>query len=223
MKRFLSFFAVIGLLIACTKGKNDDSTSHTIPDGAVDIGLSVYWASCNLGASAPGEYGDYYAWGETKTKQSYSWENYQWCNGTDDSLTKYNTMDSWGTVDNKTSLEAGDDVARAKLSGKWRMPTVSELDELVATKADANYKWEWKSQNGHAGFLVTYLKNNSSIFLPAAGRYMSNVGVAGFYWTSSLDAEDPCLSWALNFTENDVRRDYNYRCDGFSIRPVSDK
>lgn len=223
MKKLLSILAVIGLLMACTKGKDGGSTTPTIPEGAVDMGLSVYWASCNLGASAAGEYGDHYAWGETQTKAKYTWENYKWCSGTDASLTKYNTSASWGTVDNKTSLEAGDDVARVKLAGKWRMPTRSEMDALVATKTDANYKWEWKTQNDHYGFLITYLKNNNSIFLPAAGDDDYNVGTTGFYWTSSLDAEDPSLAWALNFSENDVRRDYNYRCEGFSVRPVAEK
>ena len=193
---------------------------------AIDMGLSVKWANANLGATAPEGYGDYYAWGETETKTNYDWSTYKWCNGTYDSLTKYNTSTSYGTVDNKTVLDAEDDVARVKLGGKWRMPTSSEVDELNSTRNNSSYQWEWKSLNGHNGWLVTYLVNNNSIFFPAAGfRYdasLYRVGSYGSCWSSSFMPDAPSSACYLYFSSDNVSRDSSYRCYGRSVRPVSE-
>lgn len=193
---------------------------------AIDIGLSVKWANANLGASAPDEYGDYYAWGETEPKEDYSWETYKWCNGNYNNLTKYNTGSSYGTVDKKTVLEADDDVAHVKLGGNWRIPTISEVDELISTRNNASYQWEWKSLNGHNGWLVTYLVNNNSIFLPAAGNRRDAslyfVGSDGYYWSSSLTTDYPDRARAVDFNSGNVDS-YNYgRSYGFSVRPVTE-
>ena len=106
-----------GVFASCAVGVKD---GHC-PSGAVDLGLSVYWATCNLRESgfvgSPEAYGDYYAWGETETKSEYNWSIYKWCNGSYDSLTQYNTNSSYGTVDNKTILDPEDDVAHVKLGG----------------------------------------------------------------------------------------------------------
>ncbi len=203
--------------------ESDDVGYETVPE-AVDLGLSVKWASCNLGASKPEDYGDYYAWGETEPNEDYSWETYKWCNGSENTLTKYNTDSSYGKVDNKTVLDPADDVAHVKLGGKWRMPTVSELDELITTKTHASYKWEWKSLNSHNGWLVTYLINNNSIFLPAAGRYPSSVGAEGDYWSSSLYASVPYRAFDFFFDSNRVTSRYNLspRFSSHLVRPVSD-
>ncbi|MCQ2319676.1 MAG: hypothetical protein MJZ90_12290 [Bacteroidales bacterium] len=99
----------------------------------VDLGLpsGLLWATCNVGADSPEDYGDYFAWGETETKSDYDWDTYKWCNGSYNTLTKYNTKSSYGTVDNKTTLELSDDAARANWGGSWRMPTEAEFQELI--------------------------------------------------------------------------------------------
>ena len=99
----------------------------------VDLGLSVKWATFNVGANAPEEYGDYFAWGETTTKSiyDYSWAKYKWCEGTENSFTKYCISSAHGEFDNKSTLEATDDVANVELGGAWRMPTKEEFAEAV--------------------------------------------------------------------------------------------
>ena len=111
---------------------------------AIDLGLSVKWASCNVGATAPEGYGDYYAWGETDTKSDYSWSTYIWCNGSGRTLTKYCTDSSYGNVDNKITLDSDDDVAHVEWGGSWRMPTLDEIKEAAkkAEKAENVMKME---------------------------------------------------------------------------------
>ena len=185
----------------------------------VDMGLSVKWATCNLGAKKPEEYGIYYAWGETETKMIYDWSGYKWCNGSDNSITKYNTSSSRGSVDNKTVLDAADDVARVNLSGKWRIPTDAEWTELRSICT-----WKWTTQNGVRGYMVTSKINGNSIFLPAAGyrrdTNLSDASSAGYYWSSSLRTDRPYRAWNVNFESGDINRsDYN-RFYGHSVRPV---
>lgn len=98
----------------------------------VDLGLSVKWATCNIGADKPEEYGDYYAWGELESKEVYDWFSYKWCNGSSDTLTKYNPFKGEGIVDSITTLDPEDDVAHVLWGGSWRMPTASEYRELSA-------------------------------------------------------------------------------------------
>ena len=211
-----------------------------VPDGCVDLGLSVCWASCNLGASKPEEYGDYYAWGEIDPyyssqdpltwkdgKTGYNWDSYKWCNGSSSTLTKYNTDSSRGNVDNKTVLEPEDDVAHVKLGGKWRMPTYAEWDELSNT---SNCSWTWTTINGVNGYKVQSKKSGYTdnwIFLPAAGRRLDSrldsVGSLGYYWSSSLDTDYPFFAWNVDFYSDPVRRSYYVnRCYGLSVRPVSE-
>ncbi|MBQ7820306.1 MAG: hypothetical protein IJ341_11490, partial [Bacteroidales bacterium] len=153
----------------------------------VDLGLSVKWATCNVGATTPEEYGDYFAWGETETKDTYDWSTYKYCNGTEDSMTKYCTNSNNGTVDNKTTLELTDDAAHVNWGGSWRMPTKAEQEELMDTN---NCTWEWIARNGVNGYKVTSKKNGNFIFLPAAGSlfssYLGNAGSDGNYSSSSL-------------------------------------
>ena len=145
----------------------------------VDLGLSVKWATCNVGATTPEGYGDYFAWGETEPKTTYSWSTYKWCNGTERTITKYCTDSDYGTVDNKSTLELTDDAAHVNWGGKWRMPTDDELCELISS---SNCTWTWTTQNGVNGYKVTSKKNGNSIFLSADDSY----------WTSSI--QDCCLS-----------------------------
>ena len=192
---------------------------------AVDLGLSVKWANANLGATSPEGYGDYYAWGEIEPKEVYSWETYKWCNGVYNELTKYNSDSSYGAVDNKTVLEAADDVAHVKLGGEWRTPTRSEVDELIATRRNPSYQWEWRSLNGHNGWFVTYLVNNNSIFFPAAGLLSGTsdydtVGAYGIYMSSSLDTDSPHIAWCLYFYSSNAIGNFFDRFVGRSVRPV---
>ncbi len=188
----------------------------------VDLGLSVKWATCNVGAESPEEYGDYFAWGEVKPKETYSWSTYEWCNGSYDTQTKYCTSSSYGTVDNKTQLDLSDDAATANWGGAWRMPTKEEQDELRE-----NCTWKWTTENGVNGYRVTSNKEgytDKSIFLPAAG-YRSNsdlniAGSDGFYWSSSLNTDNPYYAYNLNFNSSNVDWYNNSRYYGQSVRPV---
>ncbi len=185
---------------------------------AVDLGLSVKWACCNVGATKPEEYGGYYAWGETEEKSDYDWDTFKWCNGTYNSLTKYCTDSYYGRVDNKTVLDPEDDVAHVKWGGSWRMPTLEEQKELLD-----ECTWEWTELNGVNGYMVTG-PNGNSIFLPAAG-YRDGAelyyrGTYGYYWSSSL--YDNCSYYACTLYFRDAYHDWDDygRYHGHSVRPV---
>ena len=184
----------------------------------VDLGLSVKWATTNVGANAPEEYGDYFAWGETEPKSTYSWETYKWGNGSNNTMTKYCTDSDYGTVDNRTTLELSDDAARANWGGTWRIPTRDEFTEL-RTKCT----WEWTSLNGVYGRKVTG-PNGNSIFLPAAGyrsgSSLSDAGGYGYYWSSSLYTGYPLLGWFLYFNSSNFLVNYGNRYYGRSVRAV---
>ncbi len=195
----------------------DDLNDHEY----VDLGLSVKWATCNVGADSLEDYGDYFAWGETKPKSSYIWSTYKWCQGSRHTITKYCTDSYFGTVDNKTQLDLSDDAARANWGGSWRMPTDEEFFELRE-----KCSWTWTTQNGVKGYKVS--RNGNSIFLPAAGyRDYSSLYEAswkGYYWSSSLCADGSevgsedagCVDFASSF----VDWGYDSRCYGLPVRPV---
>ena len=124
----------------------DDQTKSSEQVEAVDLGLSVKWANMNVGAKKSSDYGTYFAWGETRPKEFYSWKTYAWSKGDTQFLTKYSF------ADRKVQLAPSDDAARANLGGEWRMPTVDEFEELVNP---ANCKWEWTTKNGVNGYKVT--------------------------------------------------------------------
>ncbi len=182
----------------------------------VDLGLSVKWATCNVGATKPEEYGNYYAWGETTPKSIYNWSTYKWCNGSYDTMTKYCTDSDYGTVDNKTTLDPEDDAAAVNMGGSWRMPTYDELEELK-TKCT----WTWTTLNGVNGYNVEG-PNGNSIFLPAAGwldlHSLISVGSYARYWSSS----GPGSNGAYNLLFNSDYVDWGnyYRYYGRSVRPV---
>ena len=186
----------------------------------VDLGLpsGTKWAACNVGATAPEAYGNYYAWGETEPKTTYDWSTYKWCNGSMNTLTKYNTKSSYGTVDNKTMLDPEDDAAAVNWGGAWRMPTKNEWKELID-----NCTWTWKTLNGKNGYEVKGA-NGNSIFLPAAGfRDGDDLNVAGFdggYWSDSLDTDIPRDASDVSFYSGSAYRTYSYRYCGRSVRPV---
>ena len=184
----------------------------------VDLGLpsGTKWATCNVGANKPEEYGNYYAWGETTTKATYSGNTYTLTTDGGSTFTRYNTTDG------KTTLELADDAARANWGGAWRMPTDAEWTELRE-----NCTWTWTSDyngTGVAGRIVTSNINCNSIFLPAAGfRFIDpllNAGYYGLYWSSSLYTDYPYNAWCVNFGSDNVSRGNDGRDYGRSVRPV---
>lgn len=197
---------------------------HWYPDDAVDLGLSVKWSIRNVNAQTPLGNGSYYAWGETATKSIYNWTNYKWCNGSYDTLTKYNTKEAYGTVDNTTVLNLSDDAAYVFCGAGWRMPTEEEWTELRS-----NCTWTWTTLNGVNGYKVTSKKTgyaDKSIFLPAAGirdnTNLVNEGSYGYYWSSSLGSFHPHYAWRMYFNSYNVygNSDGGSRCAGLPVRPV---
>jgi hypothetical protein len=218
--------AAVDFIKTMEKMEVDDSEPN-IPDPNpntgnheyVDLGLSVKWATCNVGATKPEEYGDYFAWGETEPKSTYDWSTYKYCNGSYNTLTKYNNSSSYGSVDHKTQLELSDDAARANWGGSWRMPTDAELTELRE-----QCTWTSTTQNGVNGYKVISKKNGKSIFLPAAGyrdgSSLYKAGNYGYYWSSSLNTDYPYDAWYVRFNSDHVDRYSHSRYCGFSVRPV---
>ena len=190
----------------------------------VDLGLSsgLKWASCNVGATTPEEYGNYYAWGETTTKEDYSWTTYKYANGGLYKQTKYCNDASHGDngfTDNLTTLEPADDAAHVNWGGDWRMPTAAEWKELRE-----QCTWTWTMQNGVKGYQVTGNTNSNSIFLPAAG-YRDDTNLIGAdslgdYWSSSLRTDGSHRARELYFYSGSVRRYGTPRNYGQSVRPV---
>lgn len=214
---------------------NESSNSPVNSNGHqyVDLGLpsGTLWATCNVGALAPEEFGNYYAWGETATKDVYSWETYEWCSGTvcnssNNTLTKYCLEGGYGSLDNKTILELDDDVAHAKWGGDWRIPTEEEVLELLN-----NCDSKWETVNGVKGRTFTG-SNGKSIFLPAAGtkekaEYYSGDGQ---YWTSSLGTSGGHSTNAkhMEFTKSSIELFEGelygtLRYYGLTVRPVITK
>lgn len=202
---------------------------------AVDLGLSVKWASYNVGATAPEEYGDYFAWGETSPKSDYSHDTYRWFGEISDVsdfmnvfthwlfIIKYCTDTDLGfvmlNIDN-TVLAPEDDAAHVNWGGSWRMPTDAEWIELWSKCART-----WTTQNGVSGHLVTG-PNGNSIFLPAAGGRgrtdLDNTSSSGIYWSSSLDTDNPYRARGVHFLSNIVYKEYADRSFGHSVRPVTE-
>ena len=168
----------------------------------VDLGLSVKWATCNVGASEPEDYGNYYAWGETSKKTEYTKDN---------SKTYGKSM---GDIKGNSNYDA----ARANWGGTWRLPTKAECQELVD-----RCTWKWTTQNGVNGYKVTG-PNGNSIFLPATGaRHGSSFNLAreyGCYWSSTPNESDSYCAYSLYFNHSKRRVFDNLRSGGQSVRPV---
>ena len=193
----------------------------------VDLGLpsGLKWATCNIGASIPEEFGDYYAWGEVEPKETYSVNNYKWyIPNSSNYYTKYSTSYDSGVNDGKIILEADDDAATVNWGGSWRMPTYEEWLELCE-----NCTWLWTTQNEVNGYLVKSKTNDNSIFLPAAGSSSAkHNSTFGCYWSCSLDLSSRTCSFArhLKFTSekfeipNAGEVGGSMRAMGMSVRPV---
>lgn len=193
----------------------------------VDLGLSVKWATCNLGASSPEELGDKYAWGEVQTKQEFTWNNYQLCvNGDYTKLTKYCPKDYWlydnfseSVIDNKTQLEFEDDAARVHLGGTWAIPSDSEINELIDPN---NCVWIKSHRNNVAGYEVISKINGNSIFIPFMDKFDNGEGV-GIYWASTITfTQHPEMGYALYLREDKNIGTWGAweRYWGWYIRPV---
>lgn len=203
------------MYISCNTGGGIRETSY---HASVDLGLpsGLLWATCNVGASRPEDYGKYYAWGETKNNKI----RYKWHRGKS-KLTKYNTNPDYGIVDNKEVLDSEDDAAHVNWGGKWRMPTEAEMKELKD-----NCTWTWLTmQNGAKGMRVTG-PNGNSIILPAAGYYYDGsrhfVDGLGYFWSSSLHTDDPYDAYHLFFASDYYVNviNFDHRDYGLSVRPV---
>ena len=174
----------------------------------VNLGLpsGTRWATCNVGASSPDGYGNYYAWGETFNKAMYDWDTYIYYNGS--SFTKYNDSD------NLVVIQPSDDAATIIWGDGWRIPTMEELQEL----------FEYCNHNWTANGLILTGCNGNTIFLPASGDRCTsnvyNVGLEGYYWLSSLDPESPYYAYYLFFSSDRLYLSSLYRFYGLSIRPV---
>ena len=232
--RYINILCLSLLLGACTENIDDYNLVHSnnpwyenglsyVASDAVDLGLpsGIKWASYNVGASAPEEFGGFYAWGETEIKSEYTWETYKWYNISYDliiMITKYCT--NYGTVvDNKTVLEPEDDVAHVKWGGDWRMPTEAEQQELID-----ECTWVWTTLNGVKGSKETG-PNGNSIFLPAAGyRDGTDVhsrGISGYYLSGSLDSGNNYDAYFLYFNSSEYEwSNGGYRYGARAVRPV---
>ena len=190
----------------------------------VDLGLpsGTLWATCNVGANSPEEYGDYFAWGETEPKEVYDFDSYKW--GTSTSLQKYCTTSSSSyRIDWLVTLLAEDDAATANWGKNWRTPTEEQLIELANTDYTVI---ETTTLNEVAGSLITSKINGKSIFLPATGRINGSnhigVGSQGYYWSSSL-YENLCNNGKCVRVGSSIGRTQSSRNMGLSVRPVCAK
>ena len=192
----------------------------------VDLGLpsGTLWATTNVGATKPEDFGLYFAWGETQgyegitDDKQFSWADYKLCGGSDSTLTKYNNNSSYGTVDNLTVLAQVDDAAYTS-DKTCRMPTKADFEELTANTTST-----WETLNGVNGRRFTSKTNGNSIFVPGAGGYSSGsanyVGAYGYLWSSSLNGNSPRSGWCLVFHSDSVYVDYYGRFYGFMVRAV---
>ena len=205
---------------------NNSANGHEYVD--LDLPSGTLWATCNVGASKPEGYGDYYAWGETKTKSVYDWETYKYANGDDyHKLTKYccnSENGDNGFTDNLTTLQAGDDPATSNWGSGWHTPSKSQWDELLANTTNT-----WTTQNGVKGGLFTSKKNGQTLFLPAAGyrggSELYDASSESYYWSRSNFTHYSGHAWGLRSNSGgcDMFR-YGYgRDSGFTVRPVRQK
>lgn len=183
----------------------------------VDLGLpsGTLWATCNVGASSPEEYGDYFAWGETEPKNEYNWSTYF---DTDDNGSSFKKYYNYGGL---TELLPEDDAATANWGSGWQMPSLAQIQELYNSSYTTTV---WTQVNGVKGRKITSKSNGNSIFLPAAGyrtdTSLYSAGSLGNYWSRLLDASYPFSAYRLYFNSGYVDWDYNNRSYGRSVRPV---
>ena len=209
MKKKL-FTLLLALVAIATTARAQNANGHEY----VDLGLpsGTLWATCNIGASSPEDYGDYFAWGETTPKENYSWETYKWCNGTMNSLTKYTGSDG------RSELDLEDDASHVIWGNGWRTPSLDQVKELLEY-----CDWQDATQNGVSGRKVTSKNNGKSIFIPKAGfqegNYAKNQGAYYDYWLRTLEPDYPLYVYSMRKNDGIGYGSY-YRHFGQTIRPV---
>lgn len=228
MRHFFKFFWVVAITMVIVSCVNNVGENNTEPEVWVDLGLpsGLLWATCNIDADMPEDFGAHYAWGETIVKISYNWTNYAHGDAFD-RLTKYCSLSGNGLngfTDTLTILQEIDDIATERLGREARIPTAIEWQELID-----NTESMWTEMNGIHGRLFT-APNGNYIFLPAAGWFFglasSNKYSNGYYWSSSLVENNPCEACYFSFSsdEQNLHNEYGeLRCGGLSIRAVCEK
>ena len=203
-------------------GNNGNGTINDYEYVDLSLPSGTLWATCNIGANTPEDYGDYFAWGETTPKTTYNWSTYKYCNGGSHQLTKYCYDASFGYhgfTDNLTVLQPSDDAATANWGNGWCMPTTDQWKELRD-----NTSYVWTTQNGVNGYLFEAL-NGVSLFLPAAGYRDDNELLGyrgyGYYWLNSLGDDDPDLAYRFHFDEYGWLESTIDRAYGRPVRPVT--
>ena len=203
--------------------KESKATPDPSAHETVDLGLpsGLLWATCNVGASSPYEDGDYFAWGETEPKSDYTWENYKWCKGSSNTLTKYCNLRDYGYngfTDYKVVLDAEDDAATANWGAGYRMPTQADFAEI-----SDNCTWTWDTT--HNGYTVTGANGNSIFFSVSGLRDGSSLyDQRGYFWSATISSGNARSAYFLDISSGD-RTPYfaNYRYYGRAVRPVREK
>ena len=217
-----------GVTAKCKVNVAIDNSGTIFGRDYVDLGLpsGTLWATCNVGASKPEEYGDYFAWGETTTKSTYDWSTYKHCNGSSTTFTKYCTQSIYsynGISDNKRELDSEDDVATANWGSSWQMPSKDQFNELINSEYTTA---EWTEVNSVNGRMITSKLNGNSIFLPAAGYSNTDpylVGAGGYYWSRSLYSYLPLDAYKLDYSSGGISVGSSTRSLGLTVRPVRRK
>lgn len=202
-------------------------TEHDRFNRTIDMGLSVKWASCNLGASTPAGPGQYFAWGEVAPKTIYNWQTYKWSGSSYNTLDKYNPRVEFGKTDWRKALDISDDAANKMLGGKWRIPTAEEWDELFRNCDICPASLSVKGKMGLAlGNMFVSKRNGNAIFIPLSGmKYDDRLGDVlkfGFYWSASLDVDNPDRAWSADMDWDVTMMVAIMRYRGYAIRPVKD-
>ena len=205
------------------EGPDDSPKEHEW----VDLGLpsGTLWATTNVGAKKPEDYGNYFAWGETigydEGKTTFNWETYKYYDTSFKTVTKYCTDSSSGSIDNKRELESADDAATVNWGSEWQMPSNDQFRELINSSYTTT---TWTTLNGVNGRLIVSKSNGNRIFLPAAGSRndtsLNYTGSYGYYWSRSLSTSNSAGGYVLYFYSSDISTYGSYRYYGRSVRPV---
>lgn len=224
MKKTTFFLLLTSLLLgfsACeTNDPSDPGNGTEKGHEYVDLGLpsGLKWATMNIGAKLPEQYGSYFAWGETAPKDNYNWQTYKWCDGADSKFNKYCLHADAGKVDSLDVLQPKDDPAHKLWGGRWHTPSAEQVTELLSRCSFAP-----SERNGLAGLEVKG-PNGAVIFLPMAGGRnpigLVDAGGGAYYWTSDLFRLSSSNAHAFTGTAVEWELDALERCFGLPIRPV---
>ncbi|MCQ2143234.1 MAG: DUF1566 domain-containing protein [Bacteroidales bacterium] len=227
--KIMAFLAVAGGLASCDKNPKGPEGTTDFSGGceAVDLGLSVKWASYNVGATSPEEYGSYFAWGETQEKENYGWSkegDYLWGVYNSKAAPKYGMTRYQGIAfdgDGLLTLQPEDDPATVNWGTKWRTPTIDEIKELFD---ETKCEWTWDDEK--KAYIVRGLATDNSIFLPAAGcrdgSALDSPGWYGPYWSSSVEEANAHLAYNFYFNAGYQCWIQDYRYYGFPVRAVTE-